>query len=297
MKRTEVFHSSAWHKDRGSMQVIKKYVSFMSGLLAVYMILTGVFFQSVLAEEKFAENDLPDLQMKEIEEIMEDAKEALKKTVRITLCDPADGMYDPPFALPLSEEETMELVSMAEDMAFHSGNLKMIRWYRLSMIDDSGTVVDEWIVDGAHNVIDQNGLLLENSTALAEWFERMEKAHNVNYSLLSRAPGYAYFSIMPLLKKGHLSENRIDASEEGVEYDLTDEELSVLTAVSSTILTKADRNEDIDVYYILNIYDENGAELYSFSADHDGKYYCNRYPVYGEEIEAFFRSLEEENGL
>ena len=51
------------------------------------------------------------------------------------------------------------------------------------------------------------------------------------------------------------------------------------------------------MYYILNIYDENGAELYSFSADHDGKYYCNRYPIYGEEIEAFFRSLEEENGL
>ena len=75
------------------MQVIKKYVSFMSGLLAVYMILTGVFFQSVLAEEKIAENDLPDLQMKEIEEIMEDAKEALKAPMDSPVWLPAQAPF------------------------------------------------------------------------------------------------------------------------------------------------------------------------------------------------------------
>ena len=227
----------------------------------------------------------------------EKLKSGLRRVSRIILEDAADGMYEFPLEEKLSEEETEKIRSNADLLGLHEGSLRMIRYYRLILMDPDGDIVDEWMVDASHNVITKEGSLAFEKTFLTKWLEELEQAHGVDLSLLSRAPGENYFAFLPLSFKGHLSERTVNRAAKGTEYDLTDEDISVLSAIGSTILTKADRNEDIDVYYILNIYDENGAELYSFSADHDGKYYCNRYPVYGEEIEAFFRSLEEENGL
>ena len=196
------------------------------------------------------------------EMIPEEWRDRLSKTVHITVSDVFSQMYEPELQAELTDEEVRGFISLGNSLELSEGNLRMERF------------------------------CLVKGEALEAWRNKIEREHGIIYSLLSRAPGKEYFSLLSMAASGHLSENTEDPAMEGVEYDLSEKELHELMALESGITTDSERAVDPDIYYMLNIYDENGAGLYSFSADREGRYLCNQYPVSGKGLEAFFHELE-----
>ena len=225
------------------------------------------------------------------EMIPEEWRNRLSKTVHITVSDVFSQMYEPELQAELTDEEVRGFISLGNSLELSEGNLRMERFYKLTMTDKFGNVIDEWVVDAAGNTVNMEGCLVKGE-ALEAWRSKIEREHGISYSLLSRAPGKEYFSLLSMAAFGHLSENTEDPAMEGVEYDLSEKELHELMALEYGITTDSERVVDPDIYYMLNIYDENGAGLYSFSADREGRYLCNQYPVSGKGLEAFFHELE-----
>ena len=263
-------------------------------IIAVFLGISGLlaFFGS---SERVA--DAAERPSGEMEEENAEMRDKLQHAGTILLQDETETMYDPPLRVFLTKEETEAFASISDTFELAEGSLKMIRFYNMAILNDSGQVLDEWTVDAAHNVINAEGYKVDGGQELEKWLLNMETAHEITYGLLSRAPGEQYFCLLPQAVEGHLSEQRKVPTEEGVEYDLYEEEILELAALGNDLQTDSTRNENIDTYYILNLYDENGAELYSFSVDRDGGCYCNQYPVSGAEIKSFFGKPEEENDL
>lgn len=230
------------------------------------------------------------------EMISEEWKDRLSKTVHITVSDVFPQMYEPEFSAELTDEEVRKFISLGDSLELSEGNLRMERFYKLTMTDRFGKVIDDWVVDAAGNTVNMEGCLVSGE-ALEAWRNEIEREHGITYSLLSRAPGKEYFSLLSKAASGHLSENTEDPAMGGVEYDLSEEELRKLMALEYGIAADSERAVDPDIYYLLNIYDENGAGLYSFSADRKGRYFCNQYPISGKDVEAFFHELEKKNKL
>jgi hypothetical protein len=246
--------------------------------------------------DSFAESSTDTGVSEKKEMLPEEWKERLSQTVHITVSDVFSGMYEPELQAELTDEEVRKFISLGDSLELSEGNLRMERFYKLTMTDKFGKIIDEWAVDAAGNTVNMEGCIVKGE-ALEAWRSEIEKEHGITYGLLSRAPGKEYFSLLSTAASGHLSENTEDPAMEGVEYDLTEEDLRELMALEDEIAVDSERAVDPDIYYILNIYDENGAGLYFFSADHEGRYFCNQYPISGKDVEAFFHELEKRTNL
>ena len=226
----------------------------------------------------------------------EEWKVRLSKTEHITISDVFAQMYKPELQIKLTDDDVRKFISLGDSLELSEGNLRMERFYKLTMIDGFGEVIDEWVVDAGGNIVNKEGRLVKGEN-LEAWRNEIEREHEITYSLLSRAPGKEYFSLLSMAATGHLSENTVDPAMEGVEYELSETELRELMALEYEINSDSERVVEPDIYYMLHIYDENGAGLYSFSADHEGMYLCNQYPVSGKGLESFFHELEKKNKL
>ena len=251
---------------------------------------------SSITSDSFVESNADTGVNEKKEMIPEEWRDRLSQTVHITVNDVFSQMYEPELQAELTDEEVRKFISLGDSLELSEGNLRMERFYKLTLTDRFGKVIDDWVVDAAGNIINMEGCLVKGD-ALETWRSEIEREHGIEYSLLSRAPGKEYFSLLSIAASGHLSENTEDPAMEGVEYDLSEKDLRELMALEYEIAADSERVTDPDIYYMLNIYDENGAGLYSFSADHEGRYFCNQYPVSGKGLEDFFHELETENKL
>ncbi|WP_031547598.1 hypothetical protein [Oribacterium sp. FC2011] len=246
--------------------------------------------------ESFMDNN-EDTVVNENKEMMpEELKSRLSKTAHITVSDIFSQMYEPELHAELNDEEVKEFISLGDSLELSKGDLRMERFYKLTMTDKSGNVIDDWVVDAAGHIVNMEGYIVKGKD-LEEWRNKIEREHEITYSLLSRAPGQEYFSLLSMAESGHLSKNTEDPAKGRIEYDLSEKEIRELMALEYEIVADSERTIDPDIYYMLNIYDKNGAGLYSFSADREGRYFCNQYPISGKGVEDFFRKLEKENEL
>ena len=109
----------------------------------------------------------------------------------------------------------------------------------------------------------------------------------------------SYFDDLSQAGTAELSEITENNFIEGIEYDLSEDQMEQLRSLAGKIRLKENtRRTDIDdLYYSISIYDDNAAELHTIDVEKDGTVSCNGWPIEGRDLDAFISSIYESSGL
>ena len=220
-------------------------------------------------------------------------------SIRVT--DTTEGKYRVPLDITLSEEEVETFHAVMdnhEEPAAGTGRTNdtqplMGDYYSMHLVNASGKE-KIWTVDFSHAVTTEDGTIMQPDPLLEQWMAGIEAAHGITYSsVLNRVPGQEYFSglldadsavlaEMPNKDRTGLKRRTFTATETAVIAE------SISEAVKRYGCTNV--QEDPDVRWKLSLY-KNGAYLYEFEMDEQGKVYENRFRILTESLDEIYQNL------
>lgn len=236
-------------------------------------------------------------------------EELISRTKAIEGADAFEGRYEEPMSFALTEKETEELLEALAETTVVDPTGGSTAYYKLIFRNEDGEVLDEWMVDAAGRFSTYCGRITDNKddpdavdpdSVLESWRTRMEAAHELSYEkVLSRKPGARYFDDLAQAKSADLSEITENNFIEGIEYDLSEDEMELIRGLAGKIQVKdgSRHTESDDLYYRISIYDEGEAELHTIDVEKDGTVSCNGWLIEGKELEAAVSSIYESSGL
>ena len=197
----------------------------------------------------------------------------------IRIVDETDGRYEGSMLYDLTPEQVqgfIEAINESDAMDYVPG---AAAFYRLNLYGEDGTLIETFEVNSHRSMIDSSGRGT-NGFAIEAWLESMEEEYGITYeSVWGRQPADDYFILMSEGASGSFREITETNFDQGIELDLTKDDISELTeALKDTEISK--ESKEVNPKYMFDVFSEDGAALYYFVVDENMKIYTD----YGYEL-------------
>ncbi len=221
------------------------------------------------------------------------------------ICDPAEGLYVEELDISLTDEELDALKAISDEISCkdYTGTISSTG-YAIKFYDEKDNEVAMWMVGMRYTIEDSTGQVLNmKDNELQPWLTAIEEKYITSEILYERTPGPNYFYQLDKTVKVNVYEllDTPTVENPGMSVTLTEEEVQALCACQGTISVKEVEEDERDYSYTISGFTEAGADTFEFWIKADGRIYVRNdqgaFEVYGEEIEAWVRQIEDAYGF
>ena len=216
---------------------------------------------------------------------IETAEDIFGKVSAITVVDLVDDMYEEPLEVKLTSAEVAAFMEIHPETNTSDKALGHHAEYSLQLYDESGNEAERLTVLSFYTVADEDGNVYNKTGEFETWLNDIELSHDLSVNgLHGRKPGDDYFILLSAGAYGMMEERRETNFDEGLEADLTAEDIAALgealEGVSFSDTTTDMSFESKNYKYTVEIFDEHGADLYILRINENG----DMFNGYGYEI-------------
>ncbi len=223
----------------------------------------------------------------------------LEKVESITFGDVVEDSYEESIDFALEKEEIEQLKAIQDSIVLEPGEVYTHASYKLTFYDKNGNKLDSWKIGWvgeaeteAHGRIDEKG-------KFGKWVKNLEEKYKVDdMELYSRTPGKNYLQRLKEVDESVLDEITENNFIKGIKYELPKTDIEELKVIENEIIVGKEKHEIDEYYYKMEMYTDEGAGVYTWIVDFDGKMYTGEgYELSGEALMEWKEEIEEKSGL
>ena len=222
----------------------------------------------------------------------------LNQVTNIELDDIVEGSYLESIYVALDDEDIDALKRIVSKIEKCEKIPVSKPLYSLTFYDEEKNVIDVWKVCDVYTVRTANNIILSRENEFDEWLDMIENKYNITFDIFNRTPGKNNMQQLEQADNAYITEITYNNFTSGVSCNLAEDDILSFKSLKNEIQIMQEKQDIDDYYYKIDFFDINGAELYSFIVDFDGKIYTSTgFEMTGEQAINWFGSVEKKYKL